>query len=121
MCAETAHTRPLCSTSDHFRGVQPTIRPCVFRFGAQPWLAVSPIFEVSARSVLTNDYLSIILLAVADYLLRGIDDALWQRFKARAATEGRGLKFVVLRLVELYTEQGLQAIEEAVEMKRGLK
>ena len=48
------------------------------------------------------------------YLLRGIDSELWEKFKARAAKEGRGLKFVVLRLVELYAKHGLQAIEDAV-------
>lgn len=47
------------------------------------------------------------------YILREIDPQLWEQFKARAASEGRGLKFVVLRLVELYTKVGLEAMERA--------
>lgn len=49
---------------------------------------------------------------MASYILRDIDADLWARFKARAAKEGRGLKFVVLRLIELYTKHGLHTIEE---------
>lgn len=51
---------------------------------------------------------------MASYILRDIDPGLWDKFKARALKEGRGLKFVVLRLVELYSKHGLEAIEDAV-------
>ena len=47
------------------------------------------------------------------YHLRDIDRGLWDRFKARAGSEGRGLRFVVLRLFELYAQAGLDALEKA--------
>jgi hypothetical protein len=54
------------------------------------------------------------------YILRDIDRTLWTRFKARAATEGRGrgLKFVMLRLVELYATVGLEALETVAQQAR---
>lgn len=39
---------------------------------------------------------------MANFILRKFDDALWEKVKARAATEGRSLRFIVLRLLELY-------------------
>ena len=47
------------------------------------------------------------------YILRHIDPSLWEPFKARAAEEGRGLKFVLTRLIALYAKVGLDALEKA--------
>jgi hypothetical protein len=46
------------------------------------------------------------------YLLRDIEAKFWKQVKARAAAEGRGLRWVVLRLLELYARHGLDALEE---------
>lgn len=40
---------------------------------------------------------------MASYIIRKIDDTLWQDMKAKAATEERGLRAVVLRLFKAYT------------------
>lgn len=40
------------------------------------------------------------------YLLREIPDTLWSRVKARAAGEGRSLRYVVLRLLGDYARRG---------------
>lgn len=45
------------------------------------------------------------------YLLRDLDPVLWKRFQQRAAGELRPAKAVILRLIELYTKHGLEAIE----------
>lgn len=50
---------------------------------------------------------------MSSYIIRGIDPEIWEPFKARAAQEGRGLKYVILRLIVLYTKLGLAAIEKA--------
>lgn len=39
---------------------------------------------------------------MANFILRKFDDALWAKVKARADKEGRSLRFIVLRLLELY-------------------
>jgi hypothetical protein len=44
------------------------------------------------------------------YILRDIDPELWEQFKARAAKEGRPLRFVILELVKAYAERGLDAM-----------
>jgi hypothetical protein len=41
---------------------------------------------------------------MANYILRQFDDALWQRFKARAQGEGRGLRWVLLELIRMYAD-----------------
>ncbi len=41
------------------------------------------------------------------YILRNIDAKLWQDFKARAAQEGRGLRWVILTLIAWYADHGL--------------
>ncbi len=45
------------------------------------------------------------------FILRKVDDALWAQFKARADQEGRPLRWVVLRLIALYVQKGLAALE----------
>ena len=42
-----------------------------------------------------------------DYILRDVDDATWQRFKARAARDGHSLRWVLLRLVERYANDAV--------------
>lgn len=41
------------------------------------------------------------------YLLRNIPDELWIRVKRRAASEGRPLRFIILKLLEYYAAHGL--------------
>ena len=45
-----------------------------------------------------------------NYILRKIDPDLWASVKARAAAEGRPLRFVILALLKAYAEQGLALI-----------
>jgi len=45
------------------------------------------------------------------YLLRDVDPVLWTQFQKRAASELRPLKAVLVRLIQLYTRHGLDAIE----------
>lgn len=45
---------------------------------------------------------------MATWILRKVDDAFWARFKTRAASEGRGLRWIVLELIRHYTAHGLQ-------------
>jgi plasmid stability protein len=42
------------------------------------------------------------------YLLRNIPDDLWVRVRQRAASEGRSLRFVILKLLEHYVRHGLK-------------
>ena len=44
---------------------------------------------------------------MANYILRQVDDQLWQRFRARAAADGHALKWVLLELIRYYTVHGL--------------
>jgi hypothetical protein len=39
---------------------------------------------------------------MANFILRKFDDKLWEKVKKRAESEGRSLRFIVLRLLELY-------------------
>ena len=41
---------------------------------------------------------------MANFILRQIDDHLWVQVKTRAQSEGRSLKWIVIRLLELYAE-----------------
>lgn len=41
------------------------------------------------------------------YILRNIDPDLWGRAKTRAASEGRGLRWVILTLIAWYADHGL--------------
>jgi hypothetical protein len=46
-------------------------------------------------------------VATRSYLLRGIDFDLWTGVKARAAAEGRGLRWVITELLSWYAKYGL--------------
>ncbi len=48
---------------------------------------------------------------MASYILRAMDDAFWAKVKARAESEGRGLKGAVLHLLHLYAQHGMSQIE----------
>ena len=41
------------------------------------------------------------------YMLRNIDPELWSQVKTRAASEGRGLRWIVLYLLAFYARKGL--------------
>lgn len=41
------------------------------------------------------------------FILRNPDNELWTAFKARAAREGRSLRWVILELIRRYVERGL--------------
>jgi len=48
---------------------------------------------------------------VAEYRLTKIDAALWRQVKARAAYEGRSIRFVVLELLRVYAKRGFTVVE----------
>jgi hypothetical protein len=48
---------------------------------------------------------------MANFYLRDIDPDLWRRAKARAASEGRTMRFVLLALLRVYAKHGLQVVE----------
>lgn len=39
-----------------------------------------------------------------NYILRNVDDSLWERFKAKAAEDGRSLKGALLWLIQRYVD-----------------
>jgi hypothetical protein len=43
----------------------------------------------------------------SNYLLRGLDSTVWQRARDRAKTDGRSLKYIILRLIALYANRDL--------------
>ncbi len=45
------------------------------------------------------------------FIIRNIDTELWDRVKAQATKEGRPLRWVLLRLLELYATKGLDALQ----------
>ena len=45
---------------------------------------------------------------MTSYLLRRIDPDLWAQFKARAESEGRQLRWVLLALIRRYLDKGLE-------------
>jgi hypothetical protein len=47
----------------------------------------------------------------SDYRLQNIPPDLWRQVKARAEGEGRSIRFVVLRLLEVYAEHGFWVVE----------
>lgn len=49
---------------------------------------------------------------MTDFIIRKIDDGLWQRVKAQAAKEGRPLRWLLIRLLELYAKVGLDKLEK---------
>jgi len=50
---------------------------------------------------------------VVNYVLRQIDPELWEAVKARAAEEGRSLRFVLLALLRAYAKHGFSVVENA--------
>lgn len=44
---------------------------------------------------------------MASFILRKVEDAIWQKFRARAQSEGRSLRWVILTLIEFYIDHGL--------------
>lgn len=44
---------------------------------------------------------------MASFILRKVDDELWQKFRERARLEGRSLRWLVLTLIEYYIQHGL--------------
>jgi hypothetical protein len=46
---------------------------------------------------------------MSSYIIRNIDDELWDRFKKRAESEGRGqgLRWVFQQFIEYYADNGL--------------
>ena len=47
------------------------------------------------------------LSGMSTYLLRDLDNALWRKFKARAAKEGQSMRGVIVALVAYYVKYGL--------------
>jgi hypothetical protein len=41
------------------------------------------------------------------FIVRDYDPRLWRKFKLRAKTEGHTLRWIILRLIERYVENGL--------------
>jgi hypothetical protein len=48
---------------------------------------------------------------MASFIIRKIDPELWERVKAQATKEGRPLRWLLLRLLELYATVGLAVLE----------
>ncbi len=44
---------------------------------------------------------------MADYQLRNVPSGLWARVKARAQSEGRSLRYILVTLLEKYAKEGL--------------
>ena len=44
---------------------------------------------------------------MASFILRNPEPELWQAFKARAASEGRSLRWVIMELIRRYVRDGL--------------
>ena len=54
-----------------------------------------------------------------NFYLRDIDPDLWRRAKARAASEGRTMRFVLLEFLKLYARYGFHVIETFARKKNG--
>lgn len=55
------------------------------------------------------------------YLLRDIDEKLWRRVKARAASEGRTLRFVVDEMLAAYAAHGYDVLIKELREQTGPK
>jgi hypothetical protein len=51
---------------------------------------------------------------VATYILRKIDDEIWRKVTAQAQAEGRPLRRLFVRLLELYARNGSKIFDSAV-------
>jgi hypothetical protein len=47
----------------------------------------------------------------ATYVLKRIDRELWEAVKARAASEGRPVRYVLIEFLKIYAEHGYVVIE----------
>jgi hypothetical protein len=43
----------------------------------------------------------------SNYLLRNLDAEVWRRARDRAKSEGHSIKWIILRLVALYADRGI--------------
>lgn len=50
-------------------------------------------------------------MAAHDYRLRSIDSTLWTRVLERARHEGRSVRFILIKLLEVYAEHGFNVVE----------
>jgi hypothetical protein len=53
---------------------------------------------------------------MSTYVLRQVDEALWRRFKSRAAAEGLPLKYLMLQLIEAYADRKIDVAVKAERM-----
>jgi ABC-type Fe3+ transport system permease subunit len=56
--------------------------------------------------------------ATIDYALRRIDPDLWEAVKARAASEGRTIRWVLISALRVYAERGFGFIEASTVKER---
>lgn len=56
---------------------------------------------------------------MAEYYLRNIDDGLWKRVKARATSEGRNVRVVLIALLRCYARYGWEIVETFSRAKNG--
>lgn len=47
-----------------------------------------------------------------NYLLRDLDEDLWRQVRARAAGEGRSVRFVLMALLKAYANHGFKVAEK---------
>lgn len=58
---------------------------------------------------------------MATYILRKIDDSLWRKVTAQAQAEGQPLKWLFLRLLELYARNGSKIFDSAVNPSQSVR
>jgi hypothetical protein len=51
------------------------------------------------------------------YIIRKIDPELWAKAKARALDEDHSLRGIILTLVDLYTQVGLEPLRQAAKVR----
>jgi hypothetical protein len=44
---------------------------------------------------------------MANFILRKVDDTLWDKFRARCQSEGHPMRWVILALIAYYIRKGL--------------
>jgi hypothetical protein len=47
------------------------------------------------------------MATTTNYILRDIDPSVWKAFRARATTEGRSLRWILIHLIQRYIKHGL--------------
>jgi len=58
---------------------------------------------------------------MGSYILRKLDEATWDQFKARAARDGHSLKYVILQFIAFYIRHGLPTAVHSASRKSGQK